>query len=147
IIIFGFPLALACMSFARPIRIGLGIGAVLLMHSLYTYQHDRGTIHRSRSYFGAISVKEQTIPLEWDRERRDFTYISLIHGHINHGMNFLRPGNKEDVGNPSKDLSRLATTYYHRDGPVGRVMEKFNWFPGKANTFDSDVRIGASLVG
>ena len=44
-------------------------------------------------------------------------------------------------------LRRLATTYYHRDGPVGRVMEKFNWSPGppNCNTYHADARILASL--
>ena len=62
-----------------------------------------------------------------------FTYRQLIHGHIDHGMNFLPPpAARRSSANPKKDLSRLATTYYHREGPAGRVMEKFNWFPDSA---------------
>ena len=50
---------------------------------------------------------------------------TLIHGTINHGMNFMQP-NK--IRKTDKDYSRLATTYYHRLGPAGLVMEQFNWF-------------------
>ena len=115
------PLTLCCLCLARPIRFGLGIGAVLLVILLVQYIGDTSTIRRSRSYFGAVSVKQ------FGREQ---VYRQLIHGHIDHGMNFQPPEAAKDRSDPAKNLSRLATTYYHREGPVGRVMEKFNWFPG-----------------
>jgi hypothetical protein len=146
IVIFGLPLALACVSFARPWRIGLAVGAVLLVHQIYLTAYDRGTIFSSRSYFGAISVKKTDTQFMWGGQTRIFSYNQLIHGHINHGMNYYIPDAK-DRFNPDKDLSRLATTYYHREGPAGRVMEKYNWFPGPANTYLSDVRLPASLLG
>ena len=45
--------------------------------------------------------------------------------------------------------SRVATTYYHRDGPVGQVLGKFDWFPGTKGGLESrsDARLPASLVG
>jgi protein-L-isoaspartate O-methyltransferase len=55
--------------------------------------------------------------------------------------------NYQKNDDPAKDFSRLATTYYHRKGPAGIVMEKFNWFPGPQNTFWGDARMPASLVG
>ncbi len=147
IIIFGVPLGLAAVCFARPLRIGLGIGAVLLAHQFYQSQNDRGSIFKDRSYFGAISVKQSIASLDVEGKKHDFLYRQLIHGHINHGMNFIVPG-KEERGTMDKDLSRLATTYYHREGPVGRVMEKYNWVSkGKPNTYQADVRLPASLVG
>jgi hypothetical protein len=47
------------------------------------------------------------------------------------------------------DWRRLATTYYHRDGPVGQVLARFNWFASSEgkNTHHSDIRLPASLVG
>lgn len=47
-----------------------------------------------------------------------------------------------------EEWRRLATTYYHRDGPVGQVMSKLEWFP-PAGLFDypSDARMPASLMG
>jgi hypothetical protein len=46
------------------------------------------------------------------------------------------------------DLGRLATTYYHRNGPVGQVLAKFNWFwsPPGPDLHRADVRLPASLV-
>ena len=151
ILIFGVPLALGCLGFARPLRIGFSVGAVLLVYQFYQANNDRGNIFSSRSYFGAISVKESPAKFMWYGSSQDFTYYQLIHGHINHGMNYAIPADKKDRHKPDKDLSRLATTYYHKEGPVGRVMEKFNWFPGKfpgePNTYTADVRIAASLAG
>ncbi len=132
------PLALCCLCLARPLRFGLGIGAVLAVWLIVQFVNDSATIKYSRSYFGQVSVKQFGTG--------DQAYRQLIHGHIDHGMNFVRP--EKGRGDPAKDKSRLATTYYHREGPVGRVMERFNWFPGKenSNTYWADKRIPASLV-
>ena len=46
------------------------------------------------------------------------------------------------------DPGRLATTYYHRNGPVGQVLAKFNWFwsfPGP-DRHHADARLPASVV-
>jgi hypothetical protein len=46
------------------------------------------------------------------------------------------------------DPGRLATTYYHRKGPVGQVLAKFNWFwafPGP-DRHHADARLPASAV-
>jgi hypothetical protein len=47
------------------------------------------------------------------------------------------------------DWRRLATTYYHRAGPVGQVMARFEWFPSAPdkNTHPSDAHLPASLIG
>jgi hypothetical protein len=52
------------------------------------------------------------------------------------GANFTHP----------VELRRLATTYYHRRGPIGVVLERFNWFPGPVNTYWADARLPASLA-
>jgi hypothetical protein len=48
-----------------------------------------------------------------------------------------------------KDLERKATTYYHRDGPVGQVLSRFDWFPPAKgeNPSSSDARMPAFLIG
>lgn len=135
---FGVPLLIACVFLARPLRFGLAVGAVMLVH--WFVMRDASTIYQSRSFFGHIAVKKE-------QRGKLPEYMTLIHGHINHGMNFLTPDNKKDIGDPEKDLSRLATTYYHRYGPAGRVMELYNWFPGAQNTYHADARMPASLVG
>jgi hypothetical protein len=49
---------------------------------------------------------------------------------------------------PDDATRRKATTYYHRDGPVGAVLRRFEWFP-RDGTHDkhSDARLPASVVG
>ncbi len=139
--ILGVPLLVACFFMFRPLRFGLAIGAILLAIVL---EEGGAYLFKTRSYFGIITVQRQH-----GAGGGQFPYNSLIHGHINHGMNFVQPEGK-DRGNKDKDFSRLATTYYHRWGPVGVVMEKFNWgswYTGLDNTFHADARIVASLTG
>lgn len=129
----------ALAFFARGLRFGLAIAGIILAFEMYTYSQDSGsTLHRSRSYFGVIKVKQAPEQVEGELYR----YTTLIHGHINHGMNYQ----KND--DPAKDFSRLATTYYHRKGPAGIVMEKFNWFkdPNSNNTYWADARMPAGLA-
>src|SRR5262249_55576944 len=47
------------------------------------------------------------------------SYTYLMHGTTHHGLNYQNP----------PDLRRVATTYYHRFGPTGIIMEQINWFP------------------
>jgi hypothetical protein len=147
-IAFGIPLFIACLFYARPLRFGLAIGAVMLVNSFYTNKGD-STEYAARSFFGIISVKqsEQDVRLGGEEKTR-VAFRQLIHGHINHGMNFIKPKDEKEWGNPRKDFSRLATTYYHRLGPAGRVMEQYNWFhPRDENNFSADARMPASLIG
>jgi hypothetical protein len=63
------------------------------------------------------------------------------------GKNYHKPHKRADYGNPDVDLSRLPTTYYHDKSPIGVVLQKYNWFPGKENTYAADARLPASLIG
>jgi hypothetical protein len=133
---FGIGLLCSILFMERPLRYGLTIGGLLVIYALYTPQRGGGeTIHRDRSYFGVIVVKKM--------DSRAYTggpdlgyFTNMIHGTTDHGMNFRDP-----------KYSRLATTYYHRFGPAGRVMELFNWFPGKQNTYYADLRMPATIIG
>jgi hypothetical protein len=130
------PLFFAATFFERPLRFGLTLGAVLLLTGIY--QNRGGSVlFQTRSYFGVLRVREggetygnQVIP-----------YTNLTHGTTDHGM--ALKSTKE------VDLSRVATTYYHRQGPAGICMERFNWFPKDYDitTFSADARIPAALVG
>jgi hypothetical protein len=165
VFLYGIPLGICCFYYGRPLRFGLGIGVVLLVHLLYTGQ-GRGTIYSARSYFGVIRVIED-VPRTSTNEPIPFPdsrggsklhkFTQLLHGTTDHGMNFYQPGEKNLQGNPKEDYSRLATTYYHVLGPAGRAMERFNWFkdgnPSKekdqdtVNMYRSDARMPASLIG
>jgi len=144
---FGIPLIIACFYFGRPLRYGLAIGAVVLIYTMYTGE-GRGTIYSARSYFGVIKVTQsgRELPGEGGAPKLH-VFTQLLHGTTDHGMNFKKPSDPKLFGNPLEDYSRLATTYYHRLGPVGRGMEKFNWFPGPQNTYWADARLPASIVG
>jgi len=49
---------------------------------------------------------------------------------------------------PDEKLRRKATTYYHRNGPVGAVLRRFEWFPqDDSHDKHSDARLAASFVG
>jgi hypothetical protein len=155
--LFGIPLAICCFYYGRPLRFGLGIGVVLLIHLMHTGQ-GRGTIYSARSYFGVIKVIEsaQKLP-NTQGELKYHSFTQLLHGTTDHGMNFAQPEDKKLHGLPKEDYSRLATTYYHVLGPAGRAMERFNWFkdgnPSKekdqdtVNMYRSDARMPAALIG
>jgi hypothetical protein len=139
---FGVPLAIACFYFGRPWRFGLAVGAVMLAHIMYTSRADQSEFN-DRSFFGIISVKQAS--QEIGGVRRPFN--QLLHGTTNHGMNFVAP-KEDEIGEPTKDFTRLATTYYHRLGPAGRVMELFNWFPNSPdNVYWADARMPCAVVG
>jgi hypothetical protein len=111
---------------------------VLLAGSLTVSQND-GTVFRASK----VQVK-----LQIERVNdKDFPFHMLLYNRINIGRNFRKPRNPQDFGNPELDWSRLATTYFHREGPLGVVMEQYNWFPGKWNTYQADARLPASMIG
>lgn len=145
---FGIPLVIAALFFARPLRFGLTIAAIIIVHAMYEKRGD-SNIFADRSYFGILRVKVQADYKHTNKLKlsEPLYYTTLIHGHINHGMNLLKPKNKNDWFQEKKDFSRLATTYYHRYGPAGIAMEKFNWFPGPQNTYWADARLPASIWG
>ncbi|MCS7045034.1 MAG: hypothetical protein NZO58_01630, partial [Gemmataceae bacterium] len=148
---YGIALALSCLLLFRPVRYGAALALIIGVHALDASRYDN-TEYRTRGYFGLITVnRARPSP---NREGDAYAvklglgdYKQMIHGHINHGMNFLKPADEKDWGNPRKDYSRHATTYYHRFGPAGVVMEQFCWFKEPENHFSSDSRIGASLLG
>jgi hypothetical protein len=153
-------LACALLSWKRPIRMGLGLGAVLLASGYYTMvtesTGDHQVLYRDRSYFGILRVMQDQARYKSGDVAYRYTY--LMHGSTHHGLNYQFPDGSVQNGKKTADFTRLATTYYHRFGPVGVVMEKLNWFPGyKYNdgskdvddrmTYWADARLPASLVG
>jgi hypothetical protein len=144
---FGVPLMIACFYFGRPLRFGLAVGAVMLVHYMYSARGDTSE-YNDRSFFGIISVKHVDSGSAQRQVGVASGFRQLLHGTTNHGMNFEIPTDQEDVGNPEKDFSRLATTYYHRLGPAGRVMEQYNWFPNTPdNRYWADARMPCAIIG
>src|SRR5262245_6102348 len=75
------------------------------------------------------------------------TFNEFLLNEVLHAKEFDRPADPVQRDKSDGDFSRLATTYYHRDGPLGRVMEKYNWFAGPPNTYGADARLPASTMG
>jgi hypothetical protein len=81
---------------------------------------------------GNIEIKRQR---EVDPEGTPLFNHVILRDQINFGFCF------EDA-----KYRRLPVTYYHPQGPLGMVFQRFNWFPGPANTYASDARLPAALV-
>lgn len=104
IIIFGLS-ALICLSFgSRPIRFGLGVGAIMLGTMYYTGPYQR-ILHAERSFFGVYRIM-------LDREEK---YRLLFHGTTIHGAQSLDPAHR---------LEPLS--YYYVTGPIGQLFATFN---------------------
>jgi hypothetical protein len=152
ILVFGVPLLICFLYSPRPLRFGLGLGALLLASTIYENAHDEAVIHADRSYFGILQVRETVARTKGGEVV--WSYTSLRHGTTHHGLNYQTPA----------DLRRLATTYYHKNGPVGIIMREIDWFPAPVpsqaetqeqrafaeknwNKYWSDARLPASLIG
>lgn len=145
--VFGVPMVIAFFFSARPMRFGLAVAGILIAN-LYFHDRERNVDAAVRTYFGRIRVLhsvdeyapatiegEANADIRTGKELPQYHY--LMHGTTHHGKNYYDP----------PELSRLATTYYHRWGPVGIVMERYNWLKGPQNTYWADNRLPAALVG
>ena len=93
--------ALIVFSFqARPVRFGLGMAAAFGVGAL-CFGQQSNVLHIERNFFGVIRVKRSGDP----------EMHVMLHGSTTHGKQLLDP------------VGRLqATSYYHRDGPLGEVF-------------------------
>src|SRR5438445_329750 len=112
--------AMLCFGFSRrPLRFGLGIGAVLLAGTLYTGEQGRPVATR-RSFFGVNRVTlDATRGLHL-----------LIHGSTLHGVQSIAAGQR-----------RVPLGYYARSGPVAAGVGALARAAGVAARiqFDGDV--------
>ena len=93
--------ALLCFGFSRrPLRFGLGVGAILLAGTLHTSAQGK-VIAARRSFFGVNRVTA-------DAASR---FHFLVHGHTLHGAQSLEPARR-----------REPLAYYHPSGPIGQVF-------------------------
>jgi spermidine synthase len=107
LLVFGVP-ALLCYTFIdRPLRFGLGAGA-LLLGMAFCAIFDSTTLYQKRSFFGVLKVEKHG------------GYHRLLHGTTVHGIQ----------SRDEKDR-REPLAYFHRTGPVGHLFAAFNTDPGK----------------
>ena len=102
-LLFG-PLVLICLGFRRrPLRFGLGAGALLLASALF-YGGREGALLEERSAFGVHRVRQVTLD-------HGSTYHVLVHGNTVHGVQ------RRDAGH-----LQAPQAYYVPSGPVGQVF-------------------------
>jgi hypothetical protein len=95
---------LCCYSFkARPLRLALGIAAILLASDLYEHVSNR-FLYRKRSFFGVMRI----------RDNPEGNFRELVHGNTIHGRQSLDPDQRGE-----------ALTYFHRTGPAGQIVAAF----------------------
>jgi spermidine synthase len=101
---FGVP-AVICYTFIdRPVRFGLGLGALLIASVFYVGDAGRPKFLR-RDFFGVHRVTEDaTAGLR-----------KLFHGNTVHGMESLHLAERDE-----------PLTYYCRSGPIGRLFRQLN---------------------
>ncbi len=102
----------------RPVRFGLCVAAAWLALTsagqLDLRRHDQ-LLHRSRSFFGILSVQEDTDKTPENVVVRlpdgvEPIFHRLVHGTTLHGLQQWDPPSDEPL------------TYYHRTGPIGQVF-------------------------
>lgn len=100
-LMFGVPMLLWYHTLHRPLRFGLGVGAIMLASALCPSVHGR-VLHRERNFFGVVQVTQSA----------DAAYNILLHGTTIHGLQ-------------SRDPSRLREPlmYFHRTGPAGQLFQ------------------------
>jgi hypothetical protein len=132
--IFVLPVVLCYFFVKRPLRFGLGVGALLLANSFCDLLNE-DILLRRRSFFGVLQVSEGK------------TFRRLEHGTTLHGQQRIRwdrPTFAAGIACPlaaSDPVSaavllaagqdtllhpgREPLTYFHRTGPIGQVFEAY----------------------
>jgi SAM-dependent methyltransferase len=124
ILTYGVP-AVLCYTFVeRPLRFGLGVGAILLA-TCFNGLLDENLRLQTRSFFGVLRVEDST-EVEYVRAGDEvqpvrFDFRSLIHGTTLHGKECRNEGFRDE-----------PLSYYHHTGPIGQVFEAYNT-DGKRN--------------
>jgi SAM-dependent methyltransferase len=101
-VLYGLPAMMAFALVRVPLRFALCLAALFLAGTL-----DRGAAGRTvlvaRNFFGTLRVAESA----------DGTFTKLLHGTTLHGQEHRGP-----------DGLAVPSMYYHRTGPIGRLLEK-----------------------
>jgi hypothetical protein len=135
IFVFALPAALCYLFVKRPLRFGLGVGAVLLASSLAGLL-DGDVLLRRRSFFGVLRVADAG------------SYRRLEHGTTLHGQQRRGWGRATLAAGAAGPLAtsdplgaavllaagqdtwlhpgREPLTYFHRTGPIGQVFEAYH---------------------
>jgi hypothetical protein len=107
----------------RPLRFALSLGAVMLGAGFVSGGGGTRILHRERNFFGVVRVtRDESSGLHW------FSHGSTIHGR--------------QSTNPDRRCEPLS--YYHREGPLGRIFAQFDNRP--TNSSVAIVGLGAGAT-
>jgi len=104
VVMFGVPLLGAFLLARGAAGFALALGGVLLGGQAFTALHGE-TLHRERNFFGTIRVTRDAAG----------PFNALHHGTTIHGLQFVEPARR-----------REPLAYYHRNGPLGAVVQQAN---------------------
>jgi hypothetical protein len=110
VLTYGVPIVLCYIFVERSLRFALGVGAILLANS-FSDNLAINVLDQERSFFGVLMVKQRAF--RYDDEEFEFRY--LYHGTTLHGIQCRNEDRRDE-----------PLTYYHRSGPVGQVMLRYN---------------------
>jgi len=122
-LIFCVPLFANFTALGRPVRFGLGIGAILLASTFYDERIGK-VVFADRSFFGELRVSEDT----------DGLFLQIVHGTTVHGRQFIDPAKKK------KPLG-----YYHPTSAVGQLFTMYAASPPAPSV--GVIGLGAGTLG
>jgi hypothetical protein len=118
------PLFLSYPLRKRPLRFALSLGAIILAAGIMTGT-GRSTLHSERNFFGVLRVvDDQSLNLH-----------SFLHGGTVHGRQSTAP-----------DRRCEPLSYYHREGPLGRIFTQFESSERGSNVAIIGLGTGATVA-
>lgn len=123
VFVVALPLFVSYPLRRRPLRFALSLGAVIIAAALVTGV-GRTTLHAERNFFGVLRVMS-------DHHRN---VHSFLHGSTVHGRQITTPGRRCE-----------PVSYYHREGPFGRIFTQFQNSNKAANIAVIGLGTGATL--
>lgn len=114
-LLLGLPAAICYSFIGRPVRFGLGIGALLLVGGISRDAVHHHEVHQERSFFGVLTVVDKQDELD-----SPTTFRVFVHGDTNHGLQNRDPEHHRD-----------PLAYYFRTGPIGQLFVSFVGGPRK----------------
>jgi hypothetical protein len=120
VLIYGVPTACCFALVGRPLRFGLGVGAMLVAGALCSDPNGY-VLHRERSFFGDLHVRHEPTG----------EFIQLLHGTTLHGQQPRDPARRDE-----------PSTYFHRDGPIGELFTVLAQMPPRRHVAVTGLGVG-----
>jgi hypothetical protein len=111
VLTIGIPAVLGYFFVDRPLRFGLGLGAILMAGWFALGPYGK-TLKVERDFFGVSRVTQTS----------SGTFRHLVHGNTLHGRQFVETNRQCE-----------PLTYYHRSGPLGDVFARYAAEPASPN--------------